>query len=109
MTHYVHLPEGADQHNGHGVKAQWEERTIGHRGRDVLFLVTDAVIDTVCCGDRVFHYATVLGYVTDWKSSHTDSGQPISNVEPIIDETAQREIEDLLKSEDQDIQVTFRS
>ncbi|TFH36330.1 MAG: hypothetical protein E4G93_02315 [Dehalococcoidia bacterium] len=106
---YVHLPEGSDAHSGHGVKAHWDERTVSHGGRDVLYLLTDAVVDTVCCGDRVFHYATVLGYVTDWKSSMTESGQPVSRVEPVSDPALQREVEALLKKEDQDLQVSFRS
>ncbi len=106
---YVHLPEGSDAHSGHGVKAQWDERVVSHGGRDVLYLLTDAVVDTVCCGDRVFHYATVLGYVTEWKATANASGQPVSVVEPVTDPEMQREIEESLKSEDQDLQVTFRS
>lgn len=106
---YVHLPEGSDEHSGHGVQAHWKERTISHGGRDVLYLVTDAVIDTVCCGDRVFHYATVLGYVNEWQGSRTESGQPVTEVETVTDEPAKEEIEALLKAENQDIQVSFRS
>jgi hypothetical protein len=82
---YVHVPHGSDAHSGHGVKASWDERTVRHGNLDVLYLLTDAVVDTVCCGDRVFHYATVLGYVTDWKSTMTDSGQPVSSVQPVTD------------------------
>ncbi len=106
---YIHLPEGADEHSGHGVQAHWDERTTSHGGRDVLYLLTDAVVDTVCCGDRVFHYATVIGYVTEWKSSQTDAGQPVSVIEPISEPKDQREIEALLKAEDQELQVSFRS
>ena len=106
---YIHLPEGADAHSGHGVQAHWDERTVGHRGRDVLYLLTDAVVDTVCCGDRVFHYATVLGYVIDWKSSRTDAGQWVSVLELVSEPVEQHEIEALLKADDQDLQVTFRS
>ena len=106
---YVHLPEGSDAHSGHGVKAHWDERTVRHGERDVLYLLTDAVVDTVCCGDRVFHYATVLGYVTGWRVRTSESGQPVSLVEPVSDATAQGEIEALLKREDQELQVSFRS
>jgi len=106
---YVHLPEGSDEQSGHGVRAHWGERTATHRGREVLYLVTDAVVDTVCCGDRVFHYATVLGYVTDWKSSLDASGLPVSFVEPVSDPTIRKEIEDLLKRDDAELQVSFRA
>lgn len=106
---YIHLPEGSDAHAGHGVKAHWEERTVRHGERDVLYLLTDAVVDTVCCGDRVFHYATVLGYVTEWRTRRTDSGQQVSQVEAVSDPSAQGQIEALLKKQDRDLQVTFRS
>ena len=106
---YVHLPQGSDAHSGHGVKAHWDERTVRHGDRDVLYLLTDAVVDTVCCGDRVFHYATVLGFVTDWRSKVTEGGYPVSLIEPIADEEAQRDIESLLKADDEELQVTFRS
>jgi len=105
---YVHLPEGSDEQSGHGVRAHWGERTASHHGREVLYLVTDAVVDTVCCGDRVFHYATVLGYVTDWKYARDASGLPVSLVEPVADPATRREIEDLLKRDDAELQVSFR-
>jgi len=106
---YVHLPEGSDAHSGHGVKAHWDERTVRHAGRDVLYLLTDAVVDTVCCGDRVFHYATVLGYVKEWRTRMTDSGQAVSLIEAVTEPAMQSEIEALLKQEDRGLQVTFRS
>jgi len=106
---YVHLPEGSDAHSGHGVKAHWDERTVRHAGRDVLYLLTDAVVDTVCCGDRVFHYATVLGYVKEWRTRTTDSGQAVSLIEAVTEAATQDEIETLLKQEDRGLQVTFRT
>jgi hypothetical protein len=106
---YIHLPEGSDAHSGHGVQAHWDERKVSYRGREVLYLLTDAVVDTVCCGDRVFHYATVLGYITDWKATHTDSGQPVSIIEPVSVAAEQDDIGAMLKAEDQELQVSFRS
>ncbi len=105
---YVHLPEGSDEQSGHGVRAHWGERTASHRGREVLYVLTDAVVDTVCCGDRVFHYATVLGYVMHWKSARDASGLPVSLIEPVADPATRKEIEDLLKRDDAELQVSFR-
>ena len=106
---YVHLPEGSDDHSGYGVKAHWGERTVVHQGRDVLYLLTDAVVDTVCCGDRVFHYATVLGYVQQWQSEKDEHGLPVSLIEPVADSSVQGEIEGLLTGEDSELRVSFRS
>lgn len=91
------------------MKAHWDERTVRLGERDVLYLLTDAVVDTVCCGDRVFHYATVLGFITNPGTGKTDSGQRISIVQPVADPGAQGEIEALLKREDPDLQVSFRA
>jgi len=105
---YVHLPEGADEQSGHGVRAHWGERTASHGDREVLYLLTDAVVDTVCCGDRVFHYATVLGYVTAWKTEKDASGLFVSFLEPVADPVARQEIEALLRGDDPELQVGFR-
>ncbi|MFC2008644.1 hypothetical protein ACFLUT_01120 [Chloroflexota bacterium] len=106
---YVHIPDGSDEHDGHGVWASWEECRIRYDGRDVLYLMTDAVVDTVCCGDRVFHYATVLGYVAAWKAETNEAGLPVSHVELIDDGNAQDQIVALLKAQDPGVQVSFRS
>ena len=109
MLRYVHIPDGSDEHDGHGVRASWGECRIRHDERDVLYLVTDAVVDTVCCGDRVFHYATVIGYVKAWKSSTNDAGLPVSLVEPVDDSDEQERITTVLKMNDPEVQVSFRS
>ena len=106
---YVHLPEGSDEHSGHGMSAHWSERTVSHNGRDVLYLLTDAVVDTVCCGDRVFHYATVLGYVDGWKKEQNEAGLPVSIVQPVSDTGEQEEIEKRLQEAEGGVQVSFRS
>ena len=109
MLRYVHIPDGADEHDGNGLKASWGECRIRYDDRDVLYLLTDAVVDTVCCGNRVFHYATVLGYVLDWQSSTNEAGLPVSLVEPIVDNDVQETITAALKRKDPDVQVNFRS
>jgi hypothetical protein len=106
---YVHIPDGSDEHDGHGVRASWGEYRIRYDDRDVLYLMTDAVVDTVCCGDRVFHYATVLGFVNDWKTETNEAGLAVSHVEPIGDVVVQDHIAALLKEQDPEVQVSFRT
>ena len=85
------------------------ERTVARQGQAVLYLLTDAVVATACCGDRVFHYATVLGYVKEWQSEKDEHGLPVSLVEPVGDSFGQREIEELLQQDDSELRVSFRS
>jgi len=109
IVRYVHLPDGSDEHSGNGLKAHWCERVVGIGETEILYLLTDAVVDTVCCGDRTFHYATVLGYVSEWKATKDEHGLPVSTVETVIDPSQQDEIASLLKKDDSDLQVSFRS
>ncbi|MBN1855874.1 MAG: hypothetical protein JW846_02865 [Dehalococcoidia bacterium] len=106
---YVHLPEGLDEHSGHGLEAHWAECRTAYRGREILYLLTDAVVDTVCCGDRTFHYATVVGYVNEWQTRKDEHGLSISMIDPITDQSDQNEVEALLKQGDDELQVSFRS
>lgn len=105
---YVHLPQGSDAQAGHGITARWDERTMKYHGREVLYLLTDAVVDTVCCGDRVFRYATVVGYVLEWRKSKTGSGLDISSVDADLDDAAREGIEAMLRADDPELQVSFR-
>ena len=106
---YVHIPDGSDAHDGNGVRASWRECRIRYDSRDVLYLVTDAVVDTVCCGDRVFHYATVLGFVEAWKVETDQAGLPVSFVNPIEDSAVRERIAALLEQENPEMQVSFRT
>lgn len=105
---YTHLPAGEDKHAGDGISASWQERKTHYAGREVFYLMTEATVDTVCCGDRVFHYATVLGYVSRWQEKMNEAGLPISEMEPITDPGAQKDIEDILHQQYPGAQVDFR-
>jgi len=105
---YVHLPEGKDEHIGDGISAHWREDRLPYQGREVFYLTTEAVVDTICCGDRVFYFASVLGYILSWQKEHSEAGLPVSEMEPITDAQAQQEIEDVLHQQYPLLQVEFR-
>jgi len=105
---YVHLPAGEDKHAADGIAAHWKENKLSYDGKEVFYLLTQAVVDTICCGDRVFHYATVFGYVSSWQERKNEAGLPISEMEAIADPKTQQGIENALHQQYLLLQVEFR-
>jgi len=60
-----------------------KEGTLAFRGRDVLYVVGDAMADSACCGVYGCRFAYIPGYVVDWKYRTNDDGLPVSSVEPV--------------------------
>jgi hypothetical protein len=84
-----------------------KEERLEHGGRQVLYIVGHGVFDTTCCGAGGCAYALVPGNVIDWKTTANLDGLPISNVEPIDDESARREIAHLIRSRETVQDVRF--
>ena len=91
---------------GHYVLAK--EVRLPFRGREVLYLVGCAVVDTSCCGAGGCAYALVPGFILEWKSQTDGDGLAISQVEPIRDEVTQREVRRLIEREEPVHQVMFQ-
>jgi hypothetical protein len=84
-----------------------KEGRLPFGGREVLYLVGCAVLDTTCCGVGGFGCALVPGFVVEWKSAVSPDGRPVSRVERIRDEATQAEIRRLLRATEPVHQVTF--
>ena len=76
-------------------------------GREVLYVVGNAVVDSSCCGVGGCRYALVPGYVRQFKTRQDDHGLWISEVEPIIDMATRQEITRVLKEKEIVQQVQF--
>ena len=94
---YVHLELGRDIESISGTYTPLKESTLKHNGRDILYAIGTAVVDTACCGSGSLVYAIVPGHVVNWKGRIDESGLSVSQVEPIEDETIKREIAQALK------------
>jgi len=77
------------------------------RGREVLYVIGYAVLDTTCCGAGGLAYAHVPGFVLDWQGSKNTDGLPVSLVEPIRDKDMQREIRRLIEKAEVVHQIQF--
>ena len=76
-------------------------------GREVLYVVGNAVVDSSCCGVGGCRYALVPGYVRQFKTRQDEQGLWISEVEPIIDRATRQEITRVLKEKEIVQQVLF--
>lgn len=83
------------------------ERRLSFDGREVLYLVGYAVVDTSCCGVGGCAYALVAGYVRAWKYKKSETNEPISQIEPVCDADDQVAISQLIQKKEVVQQVTF--
>lgn len=89
-----------------GYTLEKEER-ISIGGKEILYVVGNALADSSCCGFWGCHYALVPGYVVNWKHTKNKDGIPISTVEVIVHEQVKREITKLLEEKEGVSQVRF--
>lgn len=74
-----------------------EEGKNEFEGREILYAVGNAIVDSACCGTYGCYFALVPGYVVNWKFKRNDAGISVSVVEPIRDEQVKKEIEKTLR------------
>ena len=95
---YIHAELGKEVHALSGYYMAVDEKRAPYNGREVLCLIGEYVTEGWCCGRSEASYAQVAGYIVKWKSKVDKNGIPISEVEPITDEKAKRELTDIIKA-----------
>ena len=76
-------------------------------GKEVLYVVGNAIMDSSCCGVWGCRYALGPGYVKKFKTRQDEQGLWISEVEPVIDGATRQEITRVLKEKEIVQQVQF--
>ena len=104
---FVHEPLNVDVDAIAGHYTFTKEVRLPWEGRELLYLVGYAIIDTSCCGVGGCGYALVPGFVQSWHSGTDDRGLPISQVEPIRDAAVRRGMERHIEREEHVPQVQF--
>lgn len=77
-------------------------------GREVLYVVGQAIFDTTCCGFGGCGYANVQGFVLDWQVETDEQGNLVTEVEPITDRALKSRLKKLILSREPVTQVDFR-
>ena len=100
MSEYVHyeLNQEYTAIGGHYITTK--EVRLPYEDKEILYTVGIGVIDTSCCGVGGCGFATVYGYITNWKYRENGDGLPVTKVEPISDDSIRKKINDqIYKSE----------
>jgi len=104
---YVHQELGQEIQSISGTYTPLKELMLEHDSRDVLSVIGSSVVDTACCGSGSFVYATVPGYVLNWKEQTNESGLPVSKIEPITDSMARRKVSEMLRETESIYNINF--
>ena len=107
-TAYTHLELDKDVIAGiAGYYTPQKEVRLKYNGREVLYVIGQAVIESSCCGTGSWLYAIVPGYIVNWQSTKNEAGLPVSEVEPIMDDEAQKNIWHIIKTSEDASPISF--
>ena len=84
-----------------------EVRILFH-GRDLFYLTGYGTFDTSCCGAGGCVYATVPGFILEWKNKTNKERYLVSEVEPVRDKTMQEELRKLIQEKENVHQINFQ-
>ncbi len=97
MAEYVHVEVGEEVRSIAGYYKVLEEGVLEYGGREVLYLMKTAVVETSCCGPGGMGFISVPGYLTAPRVRRDEQGSWISEVERVTDEAERKEITGILK------------
>ena len=107
-TQYTHVELGEDVPSGiAGYYTPEKEVRLKYNGREVLYVVGKAVIESSCCGTGSWVYALVPGYIINWQNTKNETGLPISEVATISDTEVQENIRRIIQTNEAVSRVEF--
>ena len=104
---YTHLELNNDITCMAGYYTPQKEVRLKYNGREVLYIVGRAVIESSCCGIGDWGYALVPGYIVSWQVERNEAGLPVSEVEPVSDEAARADIRGIIRETEGISQTEF--
>ena len=107
-TKYTHLKLDEDYLTGiAGYYTPQKEVRLPHNGREVLYVIGRAVIESSCCGSGSWIYAIVPGYIVNWQNQRNGADLPVSEVEPILGDEAQEKIRRIIETSEDASPIGF--
>lgn len=107
MSKYVHLELNTDVPAPSGYYTPQKEVRLKYDGREVLYILSQAVIESSCCGASDFNSALVPGFLVNWRAEINKDGLPVSEVEPISDEKIRDDIRRIIKETEHVLRTEF--
>jgi len=84
-----------------------KEIRLPYNGREILYFVGYAVLDSTCCGVGGTAYVLVAGYIRQWKYKKNLNDFPVSRIVPIPAGSDQKHLRNLIQKKEMVYQVTF--
>jgi hypothetical protein len=107
MSKYTHLELNLDVPTPSGYYTPQKEVRLKYDGREILYVLSQAVIESSCCGANDFNSALVPGYIVGWHIEKNKDGNSVSLVEPITDEPSRDAIRKIIKEKEHIAQTEF--
>ena len=106
-TEFAHPKLGQEVSAIGGHYVFGKEIRLPYNGREILYFVGYAVLDSTCCGVGGSAYVLVAGYIKRWKFKENQNDRPVSQVEPIQERIEQKLIKKVIQKKEMVFQVTF--
>jgi len=100
MNKYTHLELNKDIPAPSGYYTPQKEVRLKYDGQEVFYVLSQAVIESSCCGASDFNSALVPGHIVKWRAEKNKEGLPVSEVEPINDEKTRDTIRKIIKDKE---------
>lgn len=94
---FAHQKLGEDYGGIAGYYTPLKEVRLEYRGREVLYIVGRAVIESSCCGTGNWPYALVPGYIMEWRHGQNQNGLPVTDVELIEDPEIRKDLLSIIR------------
>ena len=107
IQEFIHPELGREVTAIGGHYVYGKEVRMPHEGREILYFVGYAVLDSTCCGVGGCAYALVPGFIRTWKYKKNQNGCLVSEMNPIRDQVIQKAIQRLIQKKEMVSQVTF--
>lgn len=107
MIKYTHLEINRDVPTPSGYYTPHKEVRLKLDGREVLYILSQAVVESSCCGNGEFNSALVPGYIFKLRTEKNSDGNPVSLVEPVADEKTRDAIRQIIKEKENITQTEF--
>jgi len=104
---YTHLRLNEDINALAGHYTPQKEVRLPYNGREVLYVISDAVVDSSCCGTTDFNAALVPGYIMKWHSGKSEDGLLVSEIEPVTDKATKTWLRKKIREAENVSQVEF--
>ncbi len=107
VRQYAHQKLGEDYGGIAGYYTPLKEIRLDYKGRQILYIVGRAVIESSCCGTGNWPYALVPGYIIEWQQSINPNGLPLTSVELIEDPEVKKDLLNIIRRREELDCITF--